>query len=98
MHAGHENISEGLKREYFNACELEQALSNGSEHSEKPPGESQNLFATLTVCTYVWIVPNWTLQQSMAESVERRVRAVAYVRGGGGAMAVKYVKDGVSLP
>ena len=29
-------------------------------HSETPPGENQNLFATLTVRTYVWIVPNWT--------------------------------------
>ena len=41
--------------------------------SETPPGENQNLFATRTVRTYVWIVPNWTLQQSMAISTERQV-------------------------
>ena len=29
-----------------------------SLHSEPLPGESQNLFATLTVRTYVWIVQN----------------------------------------
>ena len=29
--------------------------------------------------TYVWIVPNWTWQQSMAKSTEHRVRAVSYV-------------------
>ena len=44
-----------------------------TKHSETPPGENQNLFATLTVRTYVWIVPNWTLQQSMAKSTGRRV-------------------------
>ena len=35
-------------------------------------GENQNLFATLTVRTNVWIVPYWTFQQSMAISTERR--------------------------
>ena len=30
-------------------------------NSETPTGESQNLFATLTVRTYVWNVPNWAL-------------------------------------
>ena len=49
-----------------------------SFHSETPPGENQNLFATLTVCTYVWIVPNWTLQQSTAISTERQVQQIAY--------------------
>ena len=34
------------------------------ERSETPPGENQNLFAKITVRTYVWIVPDWTLQQS----------------------------------
>ena len=48
-------------------------------HSETAPGENQNLFARLTVRTYVWIVPDWTLQQSMAKSTERRVRDVSYV-------------------
>ena len=48
-------------------------------HSETPPGENQNLFARLTVRTYVWIVPDWTLQQSMAKSAKRRVRAVSYL-------------------
>ena len=33
-------------------------------HSETPPGENQNLFAGLTVRTYVWIIPDWTLLQS----------------------------------
>ena len=49
------------------------------KHSKTPAGEDQNLFATLTVRTYVWIVPNWTLQPSMDNSMERRVRAVSYV-------------------
>ena len=31
-------------------------------HSETLSGESQNLFATLTVRTYVWIVQHWTLK------------------------------------
>ena len=47
-------------------------------HSETPPGENQNLFARLTVRTYVWIVPDWTLQQSVAKSTERQVQQVAY--------------------
>ena len=47
-------------------------------HSETPPGENQNLFVTLTVRTYVWIVPNWTLQQSATKSTERQVQQVAY--------------------
>ena len=38
----------------------------GYLHMEKPPGEIQELFATRTVRTYVRIVPNWTLQQSLA--------------------------------
>ena len=38
-------------------------------HSETPSGENQNLFATLTVRTYVRIVPNWTLQQSTERQV-----------------------------
>ena len=50
----------------------------GYTHSETPPGENQNLFARLTVRTYVWIVPDWTLQQSMAKSTERQVQQVAY--------------------
>ena len=33
------------------------------EHSGTPPGKNQNLFATLTVRTYVWIFQNWTLQK-----------------------------------
>ena len=48
-------------------------------HREAPPGKTQNMFATLTVRTYVWIVPDWTLQQSLAKSTERRVRDVSYV-------------------
>ena len=47
-------------------------------HSETPPGENQNLFATLTVRTYIWVVPNWTLQQSMSVSTERQERQIAY--------------------
>ena len=47
-------------------------------HSETPPGENQNLFATLTVRTYVWIVPNWALQQSTAKSTDRQVQEIAY--------------------
>ena len=43
-------------------------------HSEIPPGENQNPFARLTVCTYVWIVPDRTLQQS----TERQVQQIAY--------------------
>ena len=46
--------------------------------SETPPGENQNLLARLTVRTYVWIVPDWTLQQSMAKSTERQVQQIAY--------------------
>ena len=49
-----------------------------AKHSEKPPGKNQNLFATLTVHTYVWIVPDWTLQQNMAKSTERQVKEIAY--------------------
>ena len=49
------------------------ALNKFGIHSEAPPGEDQNIFATLTVRTYVWIVANWTLQQSMSISTERRV-------------------------
>ena len=51
-------------------------LSN--HHSETPPGKKQNLFARLTVCTYVWIVQDWTLQQSMAKSTGRQVQQIAY--------------------
>ena len=49
-----------------------------SLHSETPSGENQNLFARLMVRTYVWIVPDWTLQQSMAKSTERQVQKIAY--------------------
>ena len=49
------------------------ALYHDSYYSETPPGKNQNLFATLTVRTYVWIVPNWTLQQSLGKSMEPRV-------------------------
>ena len=49
-----------------------------ARHSETPPGENQNLFARLTVRTYVWIVPDWTLQQSMAKRTERQVQQIAY--------------------
>ena len=48
-------------------------------HSETQASKVQNLVAILTVRTYVWIVPNWVLQQSMAKSTGRRVRAVSYV-------------------
>ena len=48
-------------------------------HSETPPDENQNLFATLTVRTDVWIVLNWTLQQSMAISMQRRAQVVSYL-------------------
>ena len=41
--------------------------------------ENQNIFARLTVRAYVWIVQDWTLQQSIAKSTERQVRAVSYV-------------------
>ena len=47
-------------------------------HSETPPGKNQNIFARRTVCTYVWIVPDWTLKQSMAKSTERQVLQIAY--------------------
>ena len=47
-------------------------------HSETPPGEIQILFARLTVRTYVWIVPDWTLQQSTAKSTELQVQEIAY--------------------
>ena len=42
-------------------------------HSDTPPGKNQNLFPKLTVRTYVWIVPYWTLHQSASRSIERRV-------------------------
>ena len=48
-------------------------------HSETPPGKKNNLSARLTVRTYVCIVPNWPLQQSMAKSTECRVGAVSCV-------------------
>ena len=47
-----------------------------SIYSETLPGENQNLFATLTVRTYVRIVPNWK-QQSLGKSTERQVWAVS---------------------
>ena len=40
--------------------------------------KSKNLFATLMVRMYVWIVPNWNLQQSMAKSMEHQVQQIAY--------------------
>ena len=49
-----------------------------NSHSETPPGENQSLFARLTVRTYVWIAPDWTLQQSMIKSTERQVQQIAY--------------------
>ena len=48
-----------------------EANTSTDVHSETPPGENRNLFARLTVRTYVWIFPDWTLQQSMAKSTER---------------------------
>ena len=56
------------------------ASLDSNQQSETLPaaGEDQNRFAKLTVRTYVWIVPNWTLQQSMAISTERRVQETAY--------------------
>ena len=42
-------------------------------HNKAPPGENQTIFATLTVLTYVWIVPDLTLQRSVPKSTERRV-------------------------
>ena len=47
-------------------------------HSKTPPGENQIFFVTLTVRTYVWIVPNWTLQQSTAKSTDRQVQQIVY--------------------
>ena len=50
-----------------------------TQHSETPPGENQNLFETLTVRVYVWSILNWTLQQSMTISTERRVLDLSYL-------------------
>ena len=47
---------------------------NVDYHRETPPAEYQTLLATLSVRAYVWIVPNWTLQQSLAISAERQVQ------------------------
>ena len=47
-------------------------------HSKTQPGEILNLFVTLTVRTSVWIVLNWTFQQSMAIGTERQVQRIAY--------------------
>ena len=44
------------------------------KHSKAPPGESQNLFATLTVRIYVWIVPNWTLERSSGVSLLKKLQ------------------------
>ena len=38
-------------------------LAEGVYHSETSPGGNQNIFATLTVHNYAWIVSNSTLQQ-----------------------------------
>ena len=54
------------------------SLTHAYIHSETPPVENQDLFARLTVCTYVWIVPDWTLQQRMAKSTERQGQQIAY--------------------
>ena len=45
----------------------------------KPPSENRNIFATHTVRAYVWIVSNWSLQQSLDKSTESRDRVVLYV-------------------
>ena len=42
-------------------CEKREAIASAvysGSPSKTPPGENQNLFATLTVRTYVWIVRN----------------------------------------
>ena len=53
---------EGARRGERRDHEHHEAPADGqgvcASHSETPQGESQNLFATLTVRTYVWIVPN----------------------------------------
>ena len=49
-----------------------------TKNNETSPCENQNLFTSLTMRTYVWIVPNWTLQQSMAIVTERQVQKIAY--------------------
>ena len=36
-------------------------------HSETPPRENQNLSPHSRVRTYVWIVPNWTLQKGLGK-------------------------------
>ena len=48
-------------------------------HSETPPGENQNLFATITVLTYLYvcIFPNWNLQQSMTLSTDSKLHTKA---------------------
>ena len=61
-------------RQEFDTC-----IKFRSSHIETSPGENENLFATLTVSTYVWIVINWTFQQSLGKSTERRVWHVSHL-------------------
>ena len=50
------------------------SLHSQTLHGEPPPGTTQNLFASLTVRTYVWTVRNW----NVCNKVRPKERNVKY--------------------
>ena len=74
-HVGDKRVRHNMDMRGKRRCVLCTApMRHSLHHGERLPGENKILFATLTVRSYVWIVQNWNLQQSMAMSTERQVQ------------------------
>ena len=59
-------------------------------HSETQPGENQNPFAILTVRTYAWILPDWTLHHCTSV-VLKQPRFLVFMISGGETTALSSV-------